>query len=93
MPNFNNTNSTTTTANAFVAVNPSNSGLNVPLIPAKRVLRSINVTKAIAGMYMSGLLTSSLGGRNSGPLLCTGTETVAGVEAEEEVERVLDHGR
>ena len=46
---------------AVVAVIPIKSGRNSPRRPAKRVERSIYVTRAIRGMYMSGALMSSLG--------------------------------
>lgn len=64
-----------TTKNAYVAVNPSNSGLNAPCKPAIIVESRMYVTRAINGMYISGLLRSSLGGRNHpswplGPIDC-----------------------
>ena len=52
-----------TTAIAVVVIEPSNSGWKLPLSPARTVESRMYVTKAIAGMYMSGELISSRGGR------------------------------
>ncbi len=55
--------SSSVTEIATVAVYPSSSGWKAPLRPANRVDRRIYVTSAIVGMYMSGELMSSRGGR------------------------------
>ncbi len=63
-----------TTAKAVVAVKPRSSGWNAPRRPASSVLRSMYVTNAMTGMYMSGELRSSRGGRKpsrpSGEMRC-----------------------
>lgn len=46
-----------------VVIDPSISGLNVPLIPASTVDSRMYVIKDMMGMYMSGELRSSRGGR------------------------------
>ena len=51
------------TPRAVEAFEPSNSGLKVPCMPARKVERSVYVISDIVGMYMSGLFTSSRGGR------------------------------
>ena len=63
VPNLSPSISTATTAKAAVAVKPMTSGWNAPRRPASSVERSIYVTKAMTGMYMSGELRSSRGGR------------------------------
>ena len=51
------------TPRAVEALEPSNSGLKEPCMPAKKVERSVYVINDIVGMYMSGLFRSSRGGR------------------------------
>lgn len=55
--------SSSVTDMARVAVYPSSSGWNAPRSPAKSVESRMYVTSAMVGMYMSGELTSSRGGR------------------------------
>lgn len=52
-----------TTASAVVVIDPSSSGWKLPRMPARTVDRRIYVTMAMAGIYMSGELRSSRGGR------------------------------
>ena len=63
VPNFKPRISSITTTNAVVAVRPMTSGWKAPLSPASSVERRMYVTKAMTGMYMSGELMSSRGGR------------------------------
>ena len=46
-----------------MAVRPRSSGWKLPARPARRVERRMYVTKAITGIYISGELMSSRGGR------------------------------
>lgn len=55
--------STPITTKDVVVILPKISGLNVPLIPAKTVESNMYVMSDIIGMYMSGELRSSRGGR------------------------------
>ena len=61
---FNTTISNNTTASAVEVIEPNSSGLKLPRSPARMVERSMYVTNAMTGMYMSGELRSSRGGRN-----------------------------
>lgn len=51
------------TATEVVVMLPSSSGLNVPLTPARTVERRMYVISDMIGIYMSGELMSSLGGK------------------------------
>lgn len=55
--------STTITMTEVVAMLPRISGVNVPLMPASTVDSRMYVIKDMIGIYMSGELRSSLGGR------------------------------
>ena len=63
VPNLSPSISTATMAKAAVAVRPMTSGWNAPRRPANSVERSMYVTNAMTGMYMSGEFRSSRGGR------------------------------
>jgi len=56
-------NSSTMTTTDVVVMLPNISGLNVPLMPARTVESKMYVMRDMMGMYMSGELRSSLGGR------------------------------
>lgn len=55
--------STSMTKTDVVVIEPSSSGLKVPLIPANTVESKIYVIRDMIGIYMSGELRSSRGGR------------------------------
>lgn len=60
---FRTTISNNTTARAVDVIEPNSSGLKLPRSPARMVERSMYVTNAMTGMYMSGEFRSSRGGR------------------------------